>query len=84
MEHYILELTKEEVATLYVVLRNISGSPTESPRKYVDDIYDAVCTLMDMSKDDGRGIDCSDICDGDIHFKKFYDGNFHDAVKAVK
>jgi len=54
MEHYILELTKEEVATLYVILHNISGSPEKSPRKYVDDIYDAVCTLMDMTKDDGR------------------------------
>lgn len=41
-----LELTPEEVATLYVILMNIGGDPGNSPRQYCDSMLIALggCT----------------------------------------
>ena len=36
--NYTIELTEEEVKTLQIILNNIGGSPTNSPRKFADSI----------------------------------------------
>lgn len=42
--YYKLELSEVEARTLIAILSSIGGCPTDSYRKYTDDIYDALCT----------------------------------------
>ncbi len=39
---YTLELTEKEAVTLYFIMRNIGGDTENSPRKYADNIYNAL------------------------------------------
>lgn len=39
---FVLELSEREAETLLFITGRIAGSPNSSPRKYVDDIRDAL------------------------------------------
>lgn len=50
IEEMTLTLTVDELKFLMVVLNRIGGDPNNSPRKYADEIHDAICTELNAHK----------------------------------
>lgn len=50
IEEMTLTLNVNELKFLMVVLNRIGGDPNNSPRKYADDIQDAICTELNAHK----------------------------------
>lgn len=61
----VMELTQEEAEALYIVTNLVSGSPSESSRKYIDNIGK---TLLDCGVNCNR-YDYPKNVDGDITFR---------------
>lgn len=73
IEEMTLTLNVNELKFLMVVLNRIGGCPDKSPRKYADDIQDAICKELNAHRTDLNFHDfAAKVCDTNraIHFKE--------------